>query len=308
MERDYGFDNIKGILIFCVVLGHLLECVGAYLPLYRIIYLFHMPVFLFVSGFFAKSGVRAVAEKIWLYGLFQTLYIVWERLVKPADIPLQYHTPYWILWYLFVLIFYTALIPLYRATSGKKRAVALGISLALSLAAGFSEKIGYTFSLSRFFVFQPYFLLGLYAKEQPLPPMGNRKLIFVSAGAAVLSGIAFLPQASSRLLYGAVCYTDAKDVLFRLGLAVTAVLWIAVFRGLCDRMKGKIPLLSAVGRYTMPVYLLHGFILRLMTWGILPAPQHIWSAILLTVPICILLGNKVMGKFVMMFSPFRYQK
>ena len=25
MERNYGFDNVKGILIFCAVLGHLLE-------------------------------------------------------------------------------------------------------------------------------------------------------------------------------------------------------------------------------------------------------------------------------------------
>ncbi len=305
MERNYGFDNIKGILIFCVVLGHLLECVGGFLPLYRMIYLFHMPVFLFISGYFAKGGIRAVADKLWLYGLFQTLYILFERIVEPADISFQYHTPYWILWYLFVLVFYTLLIPMYRVKSVKKRVIAMAVSFVLSLVAGFVQEIEYGFSLSRFFVFQPYFLMGFYAKEQSIPKMGKRSSVFLSAGALLSLGVAFLPQASTGLLYGAVYYTDAKDALFRLLLAVASVLWIAVFWGLKEIMKDKIPLLSSVGRYTLPIYLLHGFLLRLMTWGVVPAPQHVWSAILLAAVICMLLGNKFTGKTMTMLSPFQ---
>ena len=57
-ERDYYFDNLKAVLIFLVVLGHFL------LPIYddaflvvlkRLIYVFHMPLFVFVSGYFSKN-------------------------------------------------------------------------------------------------------------------------------------------------------------------------------------------------------------------------------------------------------------
>ena len=58
-NREYLYDNIRGILILLVVLGHALEYfrldnkVGEFL--YVFIYLFHMPVFIFISGYFSKN-------------------------------------------------------------------------------------------------------------------------------------------------------------------------------------------------------------------------------------------------------------
>ena len=52
--REYGFDNLRGLLIVLVVLGHLLEICGSFPGagfLYRTIYSFHMPAFLFLSGY-----------------------------------------------------------------------------------------------------------------------------------------------------------------------------------------------------------------------------------------------------------------
>jgi len=57
MERDHYFDNVKGALIMLVVIGHFLlpmertRFVGS---LIHIIYLFHMPMFALISGYFAK--------------------------------------------------------------------------------------------------------------------------------------------------------------------------------------------------------------------------------------------------------------
>lgn len=48
--RNYRMDNIKSFLILCVVLGHMLELSGTG-GWYRVIYSFHMPAFIFVSGF-----------------------------------------------------------------------------------------------------------------------------------------------------------------------------------------------------------------------------------------------------------------
>ena len=56
-ERDYFFDNIKAVLIFFVVLGHFLLPIheeGILVLIKRLIYVFHMPLFVFVSGYFSK--------------------------------------------------------------------------------------------------------------------------------------------------------------------------------------------------------------------------------------------------------------
>lgn len=57
--RNYYWDNIKGLLILLVVFAHVLyqlqdESVGINYTV-DVIYLFHMPAFVFVSGFFAKA-------------------------------------------------------------------------------------------------------------------------------------------------------------------------------------------------------------------------------------------------------------
>lgn len=49
--RDSTIDIAKGIGIFLVVLGHFAVFAS---PLYHYIYLFHMPLFFFISGMFAK--------------------------------------------------------------------------------------------------------------------------------------------------------------------------------------------------------------------------------------------------------------
>ncbi len=72
-DRDYFFDNARAILIFLVVLGHLLQPYTSedkfLQALYLLIYSFHMPTFLFISGYFAKNldkpnYLEKIAKKI----------------------------------------------------------------------------------------------------------------------------------------------------------------------------------------------------------------------------------------------------
>lgn len=61
-KRDLSFDYMKGILIFLVVWGHLIEfslidrSTIYFDTLRKIIYAFHMPLFVFISGWFFKSN------------------------------------------------------------------------------------------------------------------------------------------------------------------------------------------------------------------------------------------------------------
>ena len=57
--RDYHVDNIKGVLIILVVCGHLLSYLQDMNSTFAIgvrtfIYFFHMPGFIFMSGYLAK--------------------------------------------------------------------------------------------------------------------------------------------------------------------------------------------------------------------------------------------------------------
>lgn len=64
-NRNYTFDIIKGILIILVVIGHSVQMTYRstdlsywYNPIFNIIYTFHMPLFIFVSGYFFKSSLK----------------------------------------------------------------------------------------------------------------------------------------------------------------------------------------------------------------------------------------------------------
>lgn len=93
-ERDFHIDNIKGVLIFLVVLGHMLgylqETHSAFATGVRtFIYFFHMPGFIFMSGYLAKGFLQKQykAEKLlsfaWLYLLFkdaiELVHFIFER-------------------------------------------------------------------------------------------------------------------------------------------------------------------------------------------------------------------------------------
>lgn len=80
--RDYHVDNIKGVLILLVVCGHLLSALQDMNSTFAIgvrtfIYFFHMPGFIFMSGYLAKGFLKKEykGEKLlsyaWLYLIFK---------------------------------------------------------------------------------------------------------------------------------------------------------------------------------------------------------------------------------------------
>ena len=76
-QRYLGYDNIRGILIILVVFGHFLElCPGAVAGshVYLLIYCFHMPAFIFLSGRFSKHDRQNMWKLFFLYLFFQFLY------------------------------------------------------------------------------------------------------------------------------------------------------------------------------------------------------------------------------------------
>lgn len=157
-------DNIRFLAMFCVILGHFLSLFieeKGICFIYRVIYSFHMPLFIFLSGYFARFNRRKILSSLIVpYFVFQTLYLC----LATKTFSFQYTTPYIHLWYLLALTFYYLLI-LFFDISNKNRIGIIVVAFVLSLLVGFESTIGYYFSLSRFMVFLPYFLCGYYSSK-----------------------------------------------------------------------------------------------------------------------------------------------
>ena len=78
-KRIALWDNLKLFLIFLVVLGHLsfdyFDSSQMFRTISMVIYTFHMPAFVFVSGLFCKRSVNSDSPPIKRFFSFMMLYL-----------------------------------------------------------------------------------------------------------------------------------------------------------------------------------------------------------------------------------------
>ena len=169
-ERDYFFDNLKAVLIFLVVLGHFLLPIRGDNPLVvvkRLIYVFHMPLFVFISGYFAKKiykngqyNFKKILYLLKAYVVFvvaiQIVYAIagFEKFTE-IDFFSQSGAP----WYLFAMIVWYLTIPLVRKC---KAVPVLLLTVVLALTAGYFKNVGDFLCLSRILVFGPFFIWAIF--------------------------------------------------------------------------------------------------------------------------------------------------
>jgi fucose 4-O-acetylase-like acetyltransferase len=276
--RLYILDNTRALLIYLVVLGHIFEIVVSRKSdiAYTFIYLFHMPLFIFCSGYLAKFKVARLLKLISLYLLFQFLYILFAQIALGQSwITMQFTTPYWLMWYLLALVAYTTLVPVLDIVTNRKSTVILTIllSFAIGIAAGFDRTIGSYLSLSRMLYFFPFFVIGFCMRKTQkrnefFTIVSNKYMCIVSG--LITAVIALFvwnhnDMIDMRWLWGAFSYNTLADsgysFLIRIAMYFFAIV-ISLFV-LSLMPKGKL-FVSFVGRRTLEVFLFHGFVLRLM--------------------------------------------
>ena len=114
-KRDYLFDNYKALLIALVVIGHFIEL--SYKDnefLYALKWLvvsFHMPAFIFISGYFSKRtlSLGILFQKLAIpYFIYEIIYyLVYTFIIhKPTGLYLLY--PKFSLWYIPGAVFLAA--------------------------------------------------------------------------------------------------------------------------------------------------------------------------------------------------------
>ena len=295
-ERDHRFDNLKGLMIFFVVLGHCMPASTLFLTCVKNALLsFHMPVFVFMSGYFyghsiEKHGsypsvVRCLIPYI-ISGII--LSIVRLTVFNPFSPPTS-------LWYMLSMFFWTVLaLPVSRIR------FIIPISILLSLFAGTQAKLGAYLSLSRTITFFPCFLSGYYVYRHHKLDQLRRipgpacTALFILAQAAVVfltcrgvSGQAYqLRTAYASMKQGTLQGIVIRSAVHAMGFAgILFFVRIAPVKETC---------LSKIGQNSITVYLFHYALIvlyRYLPFRISSPYADFSAAVVLSAVICILLGN-----------------
>lgn len=162
------WDNLKFILITLVVAGHfadqLTDYSSIYSSIYLFIYAFHMPLFIFISGYFHSD--RNTTKKVLFYTSLGFLYKIVSFLIDRLNGDSQYIfnllADSGLAWFMFVLAIYTFALSLLKDQN--KKFILIG-SIILACFAGYDKSIGDFLYLSRAIIFFPFYILGTMMKS-----------------------------------------------------------------------------------------------------------------------------------------------
>jgi fucose 4-O-acetylase-like acetyltransferase len=276
--RDAWFDNIKAILIFLVVFGHTAQKYihnrNSYIYIaFVIIYCFHMPLFIFLSGYFSKDAEKAQARA---FERFLLPYIVWEFIwfvinkVSRWNADFNFAVPWFAYWYFLSLFTLCLLLPVLARIR-----FIVPVLFILALVSGLYTDYGWPFSLGRTICFSGFFMLGHFCDRSVLEKIRKKRIfVFIAALLTVLALIllCLTPYVRSRLgkiersLWMAEAYR-ATPIAVTDGLIIRSIIIASAFSlgafviAFAPRKKSP---LSVIGKNSMTVFVIHGFFIEVL--------------------------------------------
>ncbi|MBR0113346.1 MAG: acyltransferase family protein [Clostridia bacterium] len=164
--RDVKWDNVKFVLIFLVVLGHIADIyadISVATGILRfVIYTFHMPLFIFISGLFGKTNIR---ERRWnkifsylvLYLFIKVIDFAAKWVVNGTKPAFHLFSDGSVPWYAFCLFAFSVIT---IAAERFDRKYVFVFSLILAVIAGYDNEIRDFLCLSRIIVYFPFYYAG----------------------------------------------------------------------------------------------------------------------------------------------------
>ncbi|KRG16034.1 acyltransferase [Virgibacillus soli] len=323
-NRDSYFDNARFILIFLVVFGHLIQ---SYIDantfvatVYKFIYSFHMPAFILVSGFFAKGiykkgYIKKITKKLIIpYLIFQAIYSIFYYFqFGKSSLEFDLLNPHWSLWFLLSLFCWHLMLLVFNKW---KPVYSIGIALAIGLAVGYIDWISNYLSLSRTFVFFPFFLIGYYLKKEHFQKVISHqvKLLAAIPIIAVIILLVIFPNLNETWLLGSKPYSQLQDITIlgiftRTGVYALNFIMAACFFAFVPR---KRLFFTKWGRNTLYVYLLHGFIIRTFRGSsvetYLEPMQSIIILVIASFILTLILSSKLVTTIVQPFIELKWSK
>jgi len=171
-------------------------------------------------------------------------------------------SPSWMLWYLLSLACWWLLLKLIKNVKW----YTIAIAFVIALLTGFIPQIGEPFSISRTITIFPFFLIGVYLKQNPQPYIKIKSVIKyilpITTVAILIVLYTQLEIISVTDFYYKLPYTFNFQVLYRFILFIVAILLSLQVAVLIPTKKNV--LLSALGQQTLSIYILHKFALELL--------------------------------------------
>lgn len=313
MKREAFFDNAKFILIFFVVFGHMIQPftdTKAIEVIYHFIYAFHMPAFILLSGFFAKGighfgYVWNLFRKLIIpYLIFQLLYSGYYYIIGDTGWRTAWYEPHWALWFLLSLFCWHVLLVLFKKIPPIASVI---IALAIGVLIGYIGEIGHEFSLSRTFVFFPFFVLGYWLTKEQLLKLKYPMMKWLGATiiGLVIGVLSTAPAFSVNWLLGSFSYQDMGQPIWGGMLRfMIYVLAIIVTCSVLAWVPSKTYSWTKLGKQTLYVYLLHGVFIQFFReagWFKVDTIFDVLGLAILSMLIVLLLSSKMV--FVS-FQPF----
>jgi fucose 4-O-acetylase-like acetyltransferase len=262
-------------LVTLVVIGHawtLLPADELNSRLYDFVYAWHIPAFVFVTGYLSRAFDYA-PERMWQlvrtvavpYVVFECLMALFRVHVGGEHLEDVFKDPHWPMWYLAALLCWRLMTPLFRRfAAGPAVTLAVLLSLVSGMWGGEAFEV---LDLTRVFGLLPFFVLGLFATPERLELLRGSAPRWL--GVVVLAGVWQLTALTDDLAatewlyyrapYGELGASDATGVVTRLAVIAIGAVAMMAFLALVPRRGGWF---ARMGGATLIVYLFHGFVVR----------------------------------------------
>ncbi|MDD6889869.1 MAG: acyltransferase [Bacteroidales bacterium] len=259
------FDNMKGVAILLVVIGHIMLFSFGFEDSQLVIFLcFHMPVFFYISGFFAYKEVtslRSLCERLIKRGLTLLIpyvvflcawYIFAGRGSEILEIAMGGGGRYWFLYTLFVL---SAFFLVYEYVIRRVKRAWVYVSLwivpyivLIAIKFHLTHDDGNAYEIVTGLVnYYRYFLIGYLCRKY----VNLNKLLFGNDVAACVGFVAFLLN---------WYFFDYHNILLVFGGNLGAIVVLQRFFQTEMIATSKVgAALSSIGRHSLAIYVIHYF-------------------------------------------------
>lgn len=321
-KRNPFWDSLKVFLIFMVVYGHMIEtCVDNSLfnqATYNFIYLFHMPLFVFITGRFShiKDRRKNITRML---TIFET-YIVFQFIRCSKSLFFDGHLsifpdiliPKGILWYLACLLLWRLIVLTARDYIERYKLFFLLLFFATGIGIGFILVPDGT--VIRFFTLGFFFFMGYYIKDSWMDSLFHK----------IPSWTAFTLIISLWLFIFFVVNTDIRSVIYYGSyydnppispyLYLWARLFLYIFAIITSFLLMRIvyakPLFSSYGNCTLSIFMFHIFIVMalrpLLANGFIPNNEILLFIISLVICFSLAWLTQHLKIMTIMLNPISY--
>jgi fucose 4-O-acetylase-like acetyltransferase len=270
--RDPFFDNAKFLLVILVVIGHnwypLIGTSRAVKTAYLVLYTFHMPAFIMLSGYFSRGfearpdQVRKLIKSVLVpYLIFETCYLAVVAWADGHAFRLDLTYPSYLCWFLIALFVWRLTTPVWRAVPQP-----VVLAVLVSLLSGLNS-VTSDLAFSRVFQFLPWFVVGLFLRPEHFRRLRRRSVRLWAAALVVTAlPVAYVlaPRADADWLSMEFADSDlhvgpVEYLAIRIALLAASALMVAATLALVPARRLW---LTALGTATMYPYLLHGLIVK----------------------------------------------